>query len=288
MASEPSTTRDFANDSSAKTTTQSISKNHFKYALKLDYNCVNSQLIKNIQADVWKYSREIEQAIPMNSFFFFGIENNDKSFKKLALAIQSTKKIHKFLLDSTMGKKTSCVDIRILNEALKRINPLRSLHLRFWTCHITVRNLLDLSKGFQRLKSLRTLDLNLGHCNDLNPQALESLGLSLKRFPELKDLSLDFTWCEWFDDKCLKTIGKDLERVTSLQRINLVFFSCLKITDAGLSELGERLKKLVKSLISLSLNFGNCRQITSQGSKNLSDWLYRLSNLEKFHLCFTM
>jgi len=133
-----------------------------------------------------------------------------------------------------------------------------------------------ISKNFNRMTCLQTLDLYSKSLNDASKVGTKSIFRNLKRLTSLLKINLDLTRLKPASDNELKILNKSLKKLTNLKSINLKFPPLTG--EKGLQILSECIQK-VALLQNMSLDLRACGRITSEDMESISHGLKRLTSL---------
>jgi len=125
-------------------------------------------------------------------------------------------------------------------------------------------------------KDLRELKLDLTASKCVNNETVMELGYSLQSLEKLKILSLDFTGCDFIGQKGASfSLVPLIPKNVFLETFELFLTKCIRIDNELLDEFTTKLCELQKRLGSLYLNFSWCPLITDEGLEKLCNGIQR-------------
>jgi len=123
------------------------------------------------------------------------------------------------------------------------------------------RNLADIARSIEKVRKLEKLGINLSYCRQITNKGI---GILSSSFPShLKSLNLDLGLCEQVKEKALQSLFCSMCKMTFMEDLSLWFSSENALTDQGLLGLNlclsgfKRLKSLLVSVLNWNLKINN-------------------------------
>lgn len=176
--------------------------------------------------------------------------------------------------------------IKNLVEKIKNEKEITSIDFAMEECLFSEEELRDLVDCIGCLTSLETLDLKLNYMNSMSVEHFDPLCKNIEACKNLQKLSLKFTESRLFSNQLLIRLKEMLSLLApSLQNLSLNFGECVDITDEGLSHIDAALTSL-RLLQNLALDFRGCTKISNNGINNIQNSLCSLISLTHLSLNF--
>jgi len=162
-----------------------------------------------------------------------------------------------------------------LITGLNRLHSLVDLALNFQFRKITGSG-LKLS-----LETLKTLNLNLFGCTELNEEGLKTVALGLQNLQSLEQIHLNFGLCKQISDKQVSALGQSLQQLPRLYNLHIDFEACIEITANGIQEISK-----LPHLEILNINLSGCTEIAKPDFRAFSSGFKNLNSLKELTLDF--
>jgi hypothetical protein len=213
----------------------------------------------------------------------------NKTLKKLAIFLNSTKRTQTLELDFSGCEKEMDLGIEAILGSLRKMTSLKHLSFNFGSERysrdlMTDQRLAKLCYALKPLSSLQSLALNLTWCREVTDAGLEKLSQRLKTLVSLKKIEIKLERCSKVTNFGLICLSQACTNLSFLQDLRLNLNECSEVNNIGLESLGESLKQL-SSLKILDLSFGK-QEFTDQGLETLSEGIGKLVFLKKINLQF--
>ena len=224
----------------------------------------------------------------------------DSGVRALALSLSKLDTLSVLVLDLNSCCAARNTSIHDLFVSLGRLTQLKTFSLTMDNCYLSLKEMNDLSCSIAQMQLLKTLSLSItryrgdtmnGVANILsriytlrglsalrlaftktkfsNNQLLESIASHLKTCNLLSALDLDFGQCPGIHNSGIVSLSSGFSNhYTSLSHLALRFNGCLNVNDADASRLAGEISKM-EQLSSLTVDFENCRNVSSKGMDSL-------------------
>jgi len=175
--------------------------------------------------------------------------------------------------------------IHYIGQVLENLLDLRSIRLNFNDCaKITNEGLNPVWLPLERMSSLKKLSFSMLNC--LFGQGTKILCETLGALSSLQELNLEIGYCDEIVDDDLESFGRALEKMACLQKIEIDLRHCQNITVDGVKGLISGLKML-EQLESVSLNFSWCNKAINEAENMIREELKEVTTLKNLELwCF--
>ena len=179
----------------------------------------------------------------------------------------------------------------LCSQGIQRLRFLKTLDLNFnRSRYLTDEVVRILScEGIKHLRFLTSLRLNFSHCWEISNQGLrEMFSEGIRHLKELTFLHLDLSSRSEISNPGFESVffggTNNLQKLTSL---HLNFSYCKKVSNKGFERMFSEGIRNLKELTSLHLNFSHCREITDHEFKRMfSEGIQYLEELTSLHLNF--